>query len=356
MQPNRCAATGSEQPSKKQCISPTSGDPLPKRITMEDVDRTFREMYPNANWRPQQREIIASVLAGKNTLGILPTGGGKTATYMIPAKLSGPVIVISPLKALMEDQTRSLREKGVPAACLHGQIKPADAAQYWRDLRDGVLKVLLLGPEQLGKEVFLWNAQKLQANKPIKLLVCDEFHCIDEWGAQFRPDFQRIRYYLEDVWKSAVFLALTATPSPDSLRDLEQQFGITQSSIFRASLYRRNLKLRCQHFPNKEKLLEQLCYKLHTSVDVTVTYCSSKPKAEELVAEALRRNKQVVHLFHSKVSLERKREVLRQFQEASKDIVVSATTAFGMGIDKPNIRHVLHYDIPRSVEAYVQVW
>lgn len=306
-------------------------------------------------WRPQQREIIASIIAGKNTLGILPTGGGKTATYMIPAKLSGPVIVISPLKALMEDQTRSLREKGVPAACLHGQTKPIDAARYWKDLQAGTLKVLLLGPEQLGKEVFHWNARKLQQHTPVKLVVCDEFHCIDEWGAQFRPDFQRIRYYLEDVWKSAVFLALTATPSQDAMKDLEEQFRINQSSVFRASLYRNNLKLLCQRFPSKEKLLEQLCYKLHSSAAVTVAYCASRPKAEELVEETLTRNKQVVHLFHANISLPRKQEVLKLFQEANKDMVVSATTAFGMGIDKPSIRHVFHYDIPRSVEVYVQV-
>lgn len=326
-------------------------------LTMVRARARFRKWYPDSNWRGKQLEVIESVLTNHNTLAVFPTGGGKSLCYWLPAALlPGLTVVICPLKALALDQINKLKQLKVVAGTLSSDTTPADALEIWRQLRAGDMRVLFVNPEKLATERFLWHVKHLP---PISMIVCDEAHCIDEWGQLFRADFQRISHFRKQYCPEAVFLALTATATPDVQRDLCTEFDIATESVFQSGLYRHNLSLDAIECKSEEQMEKHLCFHLKAATGVAIVYCPRRRDTESL-AERLRqpRSGQLYYnavAFHSKMSLMRKERILEDFYAAQSDMVVCATTAFGMGIDKSNVSNIFFYQPSRSVEAYVQV-
>lgn len=288
-----------------------------------------------------------ALLAGRSALAIFPTGGGKSMCYQLPALLlEGTALVISPLLALMKDQVDGLKAKGIAAARLDSTL---DADQY-REVMDGLLadrwKLLYISPERLGNEAFI----KILKSVPLSLIAVDEAHCISEWGHNFRPDYLKLNKICRQL-KVPRVLALTATATPKVETDIRKQFRIAKADVVKLSFHRENLDLRitpCTPAERKPLLLERLT----SNGRPAIIYVTRQETAEE-VATFLTKNGLPARAYHAGLRSELRREIQEQFMGAEIDTVV-ATIAFGMGVDKSNIRTVIHYNLPKSLEGYTQ--
>ncbi len=297
-------------------------------------------------FRPLQAEIVEAVLEGKDALALLPTGGGKSLCYQVPALCrEGVCLVITPLIALMKDQVERLRDLGIPAAAVHAGMKYKDIDRIFDNAVYGGLKLLYLSPERLLNEL----ARVRIAKMPVNLVAVDEAHCISQWGYDFRPAYLQIAEIREWLPKEVPVLALTATATPAVVQDIQDKLGFREPLVFQKSFVRNNLSLVVRRPEHK---LSHLLHILQKVPGTAIVYVRSRKMTRE-AADFLRHHKISASWYHA--GLPREERALRQ--EAwmqGKTRVMVCTNAFGMGIDKPDVRLVVHLDLPDSPEAYYQ--
>lgn len=310
---------------------------------MKDV---LREVFGFEELRGGQGEVVEILMAGRSALAVFPTGGGKSLCYQLPALLlEGVVVVVSPLLALMKDQVDGLVAKGVAAARLDSTLGFEEAEGVMASLVRGELKLLYVSPERFAKDGFVRVLRGLD----ISMVAVDEAHCISEWGHNFRPDYLKLGKVCRRL-KVGRVLCLTATATVKVERDIRKQFRVGMGDVVKLSFHRRNLDLRisvCVEGERKGLLLERL-----RRPGAAVVYVTRQETAEE-VATFLARNGVGARAYHAGLRMEARGEVQEGFMGGSLRVVV-ATIAFGMGVDKADIRQVIHYNMPKSLEGYSQ--
>jgi ATP-dependent DNA helicase RecQ len=297
-------------------------------------------------FKPLQREIIANVQARRDTLVIMPTGGGKSLTYQVPALLfEGLTVVVSPLIALMKDQVEQLSALGVPALFLNSSLAPEEYQQNMDLVKRGLIKLLYVAPETL----LTARLSSLLSGLQVDLLAIDEAHCISEWGHDFRPEYRQLAG-VRRRFPSAVCMALTATATPRVRNDIASTLGFTQSNEFVASFNRENLFIEVT--PKREPVSQTLRFLENFKDQSGIIYCFSRKQVDELAA-TLARYGYSVRPYHAGLEDNERKRNQEDFIRDDAQIIV-ATIAFGMGINKPNVRFVIHFDLPKSIESYYQ--
>ena len=312
------------------------------------AERVLRDVFGFDAFREGQAEVVNRLLAGKSVVAIFPTGAGKSMCYQLPAlMLDGVTVVISPLIALMKDQIDFLISKGVAAARLDSSLDAAGARDVYQQLRDGTLKILYIAPERLANERFLATLSRLT----IPLLAVDEAHCISEWGHNFRPDYLKLAPLAKRL-KVGRVLGLTATATPPVAKQIAAAFDVADEDVVRTGFYRPNLGLMVTPARSDERhrLLVQHIKKRERGP--TIVYVTLQRTAEE-VSAYLNRSGIDAAAYHAGMDAEERHRVQDAFMVSDEKVVV-ATIAFGMGIDKPNIRYVYHFNVPKSLENYAQ--
>ncbi len=306
----------------------------------------LRRYWGYDSFRPMQAEIIDSVLAGNDTLGLMATGGGKSLTFQVPSQLiDGLTLVITPLISLMKDQVDNVRQAGIAAYCLHSGMSRHEVNLALKRCRMGKARLLYISPEKLASETFISELRSL----PVALLVVDEAHCISQWGYDFRPSYLQIGR-LRPMFPDAPVLALTASATANVAEDIRRQLGFRKGHrTFRLSFDRRNLSYIVRRCDDKYQELTKI---LKRMPGCGIVYVRSRRKAAE-VAEHLRLNGISAGYYHAGLEPKDKTERQTLWKEGKMRVMV-ATTAFGMGIDKPDVRIVVHFDPPSSLEEYYQ--
>ncbi len=302
-----------------------------------------------SKFKGEQEQIIESILSGHHTFVIMPTGGGKSLCYQLPALMrSGTAIVVSPLIALMKNQVDAIRavsdNDGV-AHFLNSSLNKAEIQHVKDDVTSGITKLLYMAPESLTKQDYVDFLRETE----ISFFAVDEAHCISEWGHDFRPEYRRLRAIIEEI-KYAPIIALTATATDKVQQDIRKNLGMTDENIFKASFNRPNLYYEVR--PKKEVAKEIIKYIKTKTGKSGIVYCLSRKKVEE-IAEALRVNGIKALAYHAGMDAATRSRHQDAFLNEEVDVIV-ATIAFGMGIDKPDVRFVIHHDIPKSIESYYQ--
>jgi len=309
----------------------------------------LKKYFGFSSFKGNQEAIIQNVLEGKDTFVLMPTGGGKSLCYQLPAlKMEGTAIVISPLIALMKNQVDAMRsfiEGDGIAHFLNSSLSKTAVAKVKQDILEGRTKLLYVAPESLTKED---NIQFLKQIN-ISFYAIDEAHCISEWGHDFRPEYRRIRPIITEIGK-APLIALTATATPKVQHDIQKNLGMLDATVFKSSFNRANLYYEVR--PKQDATKEIIKFIKANSGKSGIIYCLSRKKVEEL-ADALKVNGIKAVPYHAGLDSNSRSENQDKFLMEETDVVV-ATIAFGMGIDKPDVRYVIHYDIPKSLEGYYQ--
>lgn len=308
----------------------------------------LRDTFGIGRLRPGQKAVIERVLAGRSTLATMPTGAGKSLCYQLPALLlPGRTVVVSPLIALMKDQCESLRERGVAAVQLNSAVEGGEAQAAEAAVADGSAKIVMATPERLAEPEFVALLQR----HPVSLLAVDEAHCISQWGHDFRPAFLEIGPALERLGRPVV-LALTATATDDVVRDVSEQLHIPADGLVDTGSYRPNLDLRVEQVGREADKLARAVALVAASDGAGLVYTATIKAAQE-VYEALAGAGESVGLYHGRLAAAERHAAQEAFMNGSCRVMV-ATNAFGLGIDKPDIRFVLHYQVPPGLEAYYQ--
>ena len=311
--------------------------------------KALKHFFGFDEFKGEQEHVVQSVLDGNDAFVIMPTGGGKSMCYQLPAlMMEGTAIVVSPLIALMKNQVDAIRghhEGDSIAHFLNSSLSKAEAAQVREDVSTGLTKLLYVAPESLTKED---NINFLRSVR-ISFVAVDEAHCISEWGHDFRPEYRRIRTIVNQIAEVPI-IALTATATPKVQADIQKNLGMKDARLFKASFNRENLFYEVR--PKKDAL-KQIVRHAKTNVGKSgIVYCLSRKKVEE-IAEVLRVNGIKALGYHAGMDASQRSRIQDQFLMQDVDVIV-ATIAFGMGIDKPDVRYVIHYDMPKSLESYYQ--
>ena len=309
----------------------------------------LKKFFGFNTFKGEQEEIVQNVLDGNDTFVIMPTGGGKSLCYQLPALMSeGTAIIVSPLIALMKNQVDAIRgfsnKEGI-AHFYNSTLNKTEAKQVKKDVQDGITKLLYVAPESLTKEE---NVEFLKSFK-ISFFAIDEAHCISEWGHDFRPEYRRLRSIIEAIDRVPI-IALTATATPKVQEDIQKNLGMTEAKVFKASFNRDNLYYEIR--PKKDVKKEIIRFVRQHQGKSGIIYCLSRKKVEE-IAELLQVNGVKALPYHAGLDAQSRVKHQDMFLMEDVDVIV-ATIAFGMGIDKPDVRYVIHHDIPKSLESYYQ--
>jgi len=317
-----------------------------KEDLLKKAGNILNKTFGYKNFRTLQKDIIKSVLEGNDNFVLMPTGGGKSLCYQIPALVKeGVAIVISPLISLMQDQVQALKQNGIKAEYYNSSLSSFDARRVLNSLYNDNLKLLYVSPEKLISNNFIDRLKDIN----ISLFVIDEAHCISQWGHDFRPEYTKL-HYLKNHFSNIPIIALTATADKATREDILNQLNINNAKVHIASFDRPNIKYTVVE---KYKPKEQLYKILKKFNDQSgIVYCSSRKKVEE-IADYLKLKGFNATAYHAGLSLNIREKAQDDFKFDKVNIIV-ATVAFGMGIDKPNVRFVIHYDIPKNVEGYYQ--
>src|SRR5919206_4166562 len=310
--------------------------------------RTMREVFGFTKLRPGQEEVIRSILSGRDTLAVMPTGAGKSLCYQLPAlHLEGTTIVVSPLISLMKDQVDKLAEAGVEAAQVNSALTEAERREELGRIEQGESELVFTTPERFTDPAFLETLR----TKELDFVVIDEAHCISEWGHDFRPSYLGLGAAVRALGSPPV-LALTATATPAVAEDIRKQLGLAAMQFFNTGIYRENLYYEVLRVTNELEKREQLARLMRETEGTGVVYCATV-KAVEALAELFRGSEFETRTYHGKLPASERRENQDLFM-AGRLKAMFATNAFGLGIDKPDIRFVVHYQMPGTLEAYYQ--
>ncbi len=311
-----------------------------------DLRQVLKTRFGYDEFRPLQAEIIGNVLAGRDSLVLMPTGGGKSLCYQLPALcLDGLTLVISPLIALMKDQVDALRANGVAAAFVNSSVPAQEARDILAAARAGRLKLLYVAPERLAVPGF----REFLTSVDIGLIAIDEAHCISEWGHDFRPDYRNLRT-LRDTLSTATVIALTATATARVRDDIVEQLGMPRARQFVSSFNRENLTYVVR--PKRRARVALLALLRKHANAPAIVYCLSRDGTEALAADLSQEGIPALP-YHAGLDVTVRRETQERFIR-DEALVIVATIAFGMGIDKPDVRLIVHYDLPKTLEGYYQ--
>ena len=309
-----------------------------------DLKSTLKSHWGYENFRPKQQEIIESILKNKDTLALLPTGGGKSICYQLPAILSeGICIVISPLIALMQDQVEGLKKRNIKTSFINSTMSKREIDITLDNCIFGNIKILYVSPERLKTSIFIERLKKMK----VSFVAIDEAHCISQWGYDFRPDYLNIAQ-LKDIHPNLTFIALTATATPEVAKDIQHQLNFKVSNIIQNSFYRPNLSYKVIRTENK---LTQLT-KILDNQNSSLIYVNSRRRCHE-IAKFLNSKETRVLIYHAGLSNKDRKDIQNKWIDNQYKTIV-ATNAFGMGIDKPDVSTVVNFDLPSSIESYFQ--
>lgn len=312
------------------------------------MQQTLKHVFGFDHLRSGQEQVINTILSGQSAAAIFPTGSGKSLCYQLPAlELPHLTLVISPLLALMKDQLAFLHSKGIAAASIDSSQDRQTIQKIMQSARNGRLKILMISVERLKNERF----RQFIAHVPISLLVIDEAHCISEWGHNFRPDYLKLPIYQKQLNIPQVLL-LTATATPQVVADMQQKFSIDNKNIVITGFYRSNLDLTVQPCSNEQKFPALLRHLLSSPLEPTIIYVTLQQSAEQL-ATLLQQEGIDAKAYHAGLKPHAREKLQQSFMNNDINCIV-ATIAFGMGVDKANIRRVIHFDLPKSIENYAQ--
>ncbi|WP_460046092.1 RecQ family ATP-dependent DNA helicase [Pseudomonas sp. S2_H01] len=312
------------------------------------MHQTLEQVFGYRQFRTGQEAAISAVLAGRSAAAIFPTGSGKSLCYQLPALLLPHLtLVVSPLLALIQDQLAFLQRHGIAAASIDSAQSREEVADVMSRARSGELKILMISVERLKNERF----RHFIAQVPISLLVIDEAHCISEWGHNFRPDYLKLPDYQRE-FKIPQVLLLTATATPNVIDDMQSKFAIAPDDVVTTGFYRANLTLHVEPTPGRDKRRRLVQWLGERAGQPSIVYVTLQ-KTAEFVAAHLAQNGIPAHAYHAGLPHDKRESIQRQFMDGRLNCIV-ATIAFGMGIDKSDIRNVVHFDLPKSIENYSQ--
>ncbi len=312
-----------------------------------DLHAALKQHFGHAAFRAGQEQVVTTLLAGRSALALFPTSAGKSLCYQLPALLmDGVTLVISPLIALMKDQVQALKARGIAAVRLDSSLSASEAAQVFDDMRSGTLKLLYIAPERLMNENFIERLKRLR----IAMMAVDEAHCISEWGHNFRPEYLRLAHVARELGIQPV-LALTATATPSVAADIRRAFGIAEADHVQTTFHRPNLHFRITPCTAKQRLPHLTKLLLKRKVP-SIVYVTLQNTAEQ-VATHLQKSGVNALAYHAGLADEHRHAAQDAFMSGQTDVIV-ATIAFGMGIDKADIRAVYHYNLPKTLENYAQ--
>ncbi len=309
------------------------------------LEAALQQYFGYSNFRPGQKEIIETILAGRDTLGVLPTGGGKSICYQLSALVSpGLTVVISPLISLMKDQVDTLTQLGIPAAYLNSTISDQEFQEIMRQLRQGQLKLLYVAPERLDSASFT----SFISQQEISLVAIDEAHCVSQWGFDFRPSYRNINQFINQLPKRPVVASFTATATELVQKDIVKQLDLNNPEVFINSFDRPNIKFTVLEPSNRKNTLLQLV----NHEEAMIIYASTRKQVDKL-HEELQRQGYKASKYHAGMAQEERKQAQNDFINDQTNLVI-ATNAFGMGIDKTDVRKVIHYNLPKDLESYYQ--
>ena len=310
-----------------------------------DIHEILKKYWGYNSFRELQEEIITSILNGYDTLGLLPTGGGKSITFQVPTlAIEGMAIIVTPIISLMKDQVDNLVARGIKATYIHSGLSIGEIRRTLDKCTFGKYKFLYISPERIASETFIDKLRFM----PVKLIVVDEAHCISQWGYDFRPSFLNI-CKIRDIFPGVPILALTATATPDVVKDIMDKLKFNNGKIFSKSFARTNLTYVVRRTDDKVSQLIKIFWKVSGS---GIVYARSRAKTKQ-IAEALTSHGISADYYHAGLENNDKADRQNKWKSGETRVMV-ATNAFGMGIDKPDVRIVAHIDIPNSIEEYYQ--
>jgi len=312
----------------------------------QKIQKTLEDVFGYSSFRFEQEDIINQVIAKEDCLVIMPTGGGKSLCYQIPAIVSdGFAVVVSPLIALMNDQVASLKQLGINAATLHSNVVAEDRQKIYKNIESGTLKLLYVSPERLLAENFILYLKQQE----VSFFAIDEAHCVSVWGNDFRPDYVALKAVKEEFPRTNI-IALTATADFATQKDIVKQLKLPEALTYLSSFERHNISVEAR--PGQQRI-QQILDWANTHRDQSgIVYCLSRKNTESVASKLIARGFNAA-FYHAGMDANERDSIQRKFTE--DDIkIVCATIAFGMGIDKPNIRWVIHYSMPKNLEGYYQ--